>query len=93
MLSAIERIAFILLILFSMSLSYVTFSRMFKIIGRGTQPLNWKSVLKKPRAGDKVDHYRARATTMLTRGDAYRQAYRYGPSTVVEDWGELGAVA
>ena len=46
MLSAIERIAFILLILFSMSLSYVTFSRMFKIIGRGTQPLNWKSVLK-----------------------------------------------
>ena len=29
-----------------MSLSYVTFSRMFKIIGRGTQPLDWKSVFK-----------------------------------------------
>ena len=46
MLSAVERVAFILLILFSMSLSIVTFSRMFKIIGRGTQPLNWKSVLR-----------------------------------------------
>jgi len=32
MLSAVERIAFILLIMFSMGLSYITFSRMFKII-------------------------------------------------------------
>ena len=46
MLTGIERIAFILLIVFSMSLSYVTFSRMFKIISRGTQPLNWKFILK-----------------------------------------------
>ena len=46
MLTAIERVAFIFLVIFSMSLSYTTFSRMFKIISRGTQPLNWKSVLK-----------------------------------------------
>jgi len=46
MLTGIERIAFIFLIVFSMSLSYVTFSRMFKIISRGTQPLNWKFILK-----------------------------------------------
>ena len=46
MLTAIERIAFILLVIFSMGLSYVTFTRMFKIISRGTQPLNWRLVLK-----------------------------------------------
>ena len=46
MLTAIERVAFIFLVIFSMSLSYTTFSRMFKIISRGTQPLNWRLVFK-----------------------------------------------
>jgi hypothetical protein len=47
MLTGIERIAFLVLVIFSVSLSYVTFSRMFKVIARGTQPIDWKSVIKK----------------------------------------------
>ena len=46
MLTGIERIAFIALIIISVSLSFVTFSRMFKIISRGSDPLNWKTVIK-----------------------------------------------
>ncbi|MFL3026258.1 MAG: (Fe-S)-binding protein [Candidatus Neomarinimicrobiota bacterium] len=46
MLTGIERVAFLVLIIFSLSLSFITFTRMFKVIARGTQPINWKSVIK-----------------------------------------------
>ncbi len=45
MLSNLERIIFILLVFVSMGLSWVTFSKMFKVIGRGTDPIDWKKAL------------------------------------------------
>ena len=46
MLSTLERIAFLILVFFSLGLSYFSFSRMFKVIGRGTNPIDWKQVMK-----------------------------------------------
>lgn len=47
MLTITERIVFIIIVLLSLGLSMVTFRRMFMVIGRGTQPLNWKTVLSR----------------------------------------------
>ena len=46
MLSNLERVLFIALVFFSSGLSYITYSRMFKAIARGTQPLNWIKIVK-----------------------------------------------
>ena len=46
MLSNLERVLFIVLVIFSSGLSFITYSRMFKAIGRGTQPINWIEVVK-----------------------------------------------
>ena len=46
MLTNIERGLFIIFVCVSLGLSYTTFSKMFKAIGRGSQPLNWIDVLK-----------------------------------------------
>ena len=46
MLSNLERVLFIVLVIFSSGLSFITYSRMFKAIGRGTQPINWIKVVK-----------------------------------------------
>ena len=46
MLSTLERIAFLILIFLSLGFSFISFSRMFKIIGRGTDPINWKEVVR-----------------------------------------------
>jgi len=42
MLSNLERIIFVLLVFVSMGLSWVTFGKMFKVISRGTDPIDWK---------------------------------------------------
>ena len=45
MLTFPEKLTFILFALSSLSLSVVTFSRMFKIIDLGTKKIEWKTVL------------------------------------------------
>lgn len=45
MLSNIEKIIFIIVALGAFSASYVTFSKMFKAISVGSQPINWKNAL------------------------------------------------
>lgn len=45
MLTNLERIIFVLAVFASMGLSWVTFSKMFKVISRGTDPIDWKKVL------------------------------------------------
>ncbi|MCH7763719.1 MAG: (Fe-S)-binding protein [Candidatus Marinimicrobia bacterium] len=42
MLYPLERIIFVLVVLVSLGLSWVTFSKMFKVIGRGADPIDWK---------------------------------------------------
>ena len=42
----LERVRVIVLVIFSSGLSFITYSRMFKAIGRGTQPINWIKVIK-----------------------------------------------
>ena len=46
MLSNLERLIFIILAITSLGLAWVTFGRMFKAIGRGSDPINWKKVIK-----------------------------------------------
>lgn len=46
MLSTPEKIAFLVLVIGSLGLSRITFGRMFKVIGLGTQSIDWKQVLK-----------------------------------------------
>ncbi len=45
MLTLPEKIAFIILIISSLSLSWFSFSTMFKVIGIGTRSIDWKQVL------------------------------------------------
>lgn len=45
MLTPIEKILFLLLLLTSISLSYKSFKRMFRIISKGTDPIDWKKTL------------------------------------------------
>jgi hypothetical protein len=45
LLSNIEKIIFIIVALGAFSASYVTFSKMFKAISVGSQPINWKNAL------------------------------------------------
>ncbi|MDP6628667.1 MAG: (Fe-S)-binding protein [Candidatus Marinimicrobia bacterium] len=47
MLSNLERILFIVLAIVSMGLAWVTFRRMFKVIGRGSDPIDWAKALGK----------------------------------------------
>ena len=47
MLSNLERILFIVLAIVSMGLAWVTFRRMFKVIGRGSDPIDWTKALGK----------------------------------------------
>ena len=46
MLTLVEKIIFIIFFSISLSLAYKTFTRMFQIIGRGTEPISWKQTLK-----------------------------------------------
>jgi Fe-S oxidoreductase len=45
MLSNLERILFVILVTVSMGLAWVTFRRMFKVIGRGSNPIDWAKAL------------------------------------------------
>ncbi len=45
MLYPLERTFFIILVLVSIGLSWVTFSKMFKVIGRGSDAINWKQAI------------------------------------------------
>jgi len=54
MLTLAEKIIFLLFVIVSLVLSYKTFSRMFKIIGRGTEPIPWKETLKNFPKGLKI---------------------------------------
>ncbi len=47
MLSNLERILFVILVVVSMGLAWVTFRRMFKVIGRGSDPIDWAKALAK----------------------------------------------
>jgi Fe-S oxidoreductase len=51
LLSFIEKIVFVLLALGCFGASFVTFGRMFKAISIGTNPLNWKDILKNWQVG------------------------------------------
>ena len=42
MLSNLERIIFVLIVFISMGWSWITFRKMFEVIGRGTDPIDWK---------------------------------------------------
>ena len=46
MLSNLERLIFIILTLTSFGLAWFSFGRMFKAIGRGSDPIDWKKVIK-----------------------------------------------
>lgn len=46
MLSSIEKLVFIILVLGSVGASYVSFGKMARVIGLGTQPINWLDGLK-----------------------------------------------
>jgi len=46
MLSNLERLIFIILTLTSFGLAWFSFGRMFKAIGRGSDPLDWKKIVK-----------------------------------------------
>ena len=54
MLSFPEKIAFILLVLISFSLSFISFSKMFRSIARGSQAIDWIGALKNISKGLKV---------------------------------------
>ncbi len=45
MLTNLERIIFVIAVFASVGLSWVTFSKMFKVISRGSDPINWKKAL------------------------------------------------
>ncbi len=45
MLTVAEKIAFIFILVLSLGVSSITFGRMFRVIGRSVEPLNWKKVL------------------------------------------------
>jgi len=47
LLSPIERILFIIFLILSLGLSVFTFSRMFRVIARGTQKINWLNALRR----------------------------------------------
>ena len=46
MLSNLERLIFIILTLTSFGFAWFSFGRMFKAIGRGSDPIDWKKVIK-----------------------------------------------
>ena len=46
MLTGLERVAFLVLVVLSITLSFTTFSRMFKVISRGTDPLDWRAIIR-----------------------------------------------
>ena len=46
MLSNLERLIFIVLTVTSLGLAWFSFGRMFKAIGRGSDPIDWKKVIK-----------------------------------------------
>lgn len=47
MLTMWEKLIFLLLVITSGGLSVITFGKMMRAIGRGTQPINWSAALKK----------------------------------------------
>ena len=51
MLSLIEKIAFLILTTSCLAAAYITFSRMFKVISMGSNPIAWNDVLKNWREG------------------------------------------
>ena len=46
MLSNLERLIFIVLTVTSLGFAWFSFGRMFKAIGRGSDPIDWKKVIK-----------------------------------------------
>ena len=54
MLTLVEKIIFIIVVAISFSLAYITFRRMFQIIGRGSEPISWKETFKNFPKGLKI---------------------------------------
>ena len=54
MLSLVEKIVFVIIALSAMGASFITFGKMFRAIGKGTQPINWKDSLLNFSKGLKV---------------------------------------
>ncbi len=54
MLTLVEKLLFLLAVIVSLYISYRTFSRMFKIISRGTEPIDWKKAFGNLSEGLKV---------------------------------------
>ncbi len=54
MLTLVEKLLFLLAVIVSLYISYRTFSRMFKIINRGTEPIDWKKAFGNLSEGLKV---------------------------------------
>ena len=44
MLSSTEKVLFIIIAIAAIGASFITFRKMFRAIGKGTQPINWKAV-------------------------------------------------
>ena len=54
MLSSLEKIIFILIALGALGSSFITFRKMFRAIGAGTQPIDWKGAMLNLSKGLKV---------------------------------------
>ena len=54
MLSSIEKIIFIFIALSAIGGSFITFRKMFRVIGAGTQPIDWRSAFFNLSKGLKV---------------------------------------
>ena len=54
MLSLIEKIVFVIIAISAMGASFITFRKMFRAIGKGAQPINWKDALLNFSKGLKV---------------------------------------
>ena len=54
MLSSIEKIIFIFIALSAIGASFITFRKMFRVIGAGTQPIDWRSAFFNLSKGLKV---------------------------------------
>ena len=54
MLSSTEKVLFILIAIVASGASFITFRKMFRAIGKGTQPIIWKAVWSNYSEGLKV---------------------------------------
>ena len=65
MLTAPEKIIFIVLATVCFGASYITFTKMFRVIGLGKDPIDWKKVAQNWKAG--LDTFISQKTLFKTR--------------------------